>query len=78
VKYRVHYVLTQLKDQKDEVSLSVEKIAELANVSKGSVSYILGELCRGKQIIQIREGRKNHPAAYQVVVPAVEVSQVET
>ena len=79
VKYRVHYVLTQMQDKKGFVSISLDEIAKLANVSRGSVNYILSELARGKQISPVRSansGKKGSPGTYQVVVPAAEVKEV--
>jgi hypothetical protein len=79
VKYRVHYVLTGMKNDKNgEVSLPLEKISELANVSKSSVGYILGELVKGKQISKLRDGKNGSPATYRVDVAAADVSEVET
>lgn len=77
VKHRVHYVMTKMQDKKGFVSLPHEEIAKLANVSRGSVGYILGELCRGKQLSPVRGGKKGAPTTFQVIVPAVEVSKVE-
>jgi hypothetical protein len=78
VKYRVHYVLTEMRDKHCETNISSDRIAELANVSPGSVSYILGELVKGGQIKKISDGKNGKPATYSVMVPAVEVSKAET
>jgi hypothetical protein len=79
VKYRVHLVLTKMQDKRGFVSISIDEIAKLANVSRGSVQYILGELARGKQISPVRGagiGKRGAPATYQVIVPAADIKQV--
>jgi hypothetical protein len=78
VSYRVHYLLTKMQNKHCEASLSHDHIAETANVSRGSVGYILSELVKGGQIKQTSEGKPGKPAVYRIVVPAVEVSEVET
>lgn len=76
VKYRVHLVLTEMQDKNCEVSISIDDIANLANVSKNSVNYILSELCKGRQISKVRDGKKGSPATYRVIVGAVEVRKL--
>ena len=79
VKYRVHYVLTQMQDAKGFVTISRDEIAKLANVSRGSVEYILKELAKGRQISPVRDvgpGKKGSPSVYQVLAPAAEVKEV--
>ena len=77
VKHRVHYVLTQMQDTKGFVTISRDEIAKLANVSRGSVDYILKELVRGRQISPKSTGAKRgSPSVYQVIIPAAEIKQV--
>jgi hypothetical protein len=77
VKYRVHYVLTQMQDKNCESTVSIDEIARIANVSKNSVNYILAELCKGRQISKVRDGKKGAPATYRVNIGAVEIKKVE-
>lgn len=76
VKNRVLTVLTKRQDKKGFVSLPSDEIAKLANISRRSVPYILGELARGKQISPVRGARTSTgpdrrpmPATYQVIAP---------
>ena len=78
VKYRVHYVLTKMQDKHGQTHMSMDEIAKTANVSKNSVNYIIAELCKGRQITKIRDGKKGSPATYQVNVPAAEIQQAAT
>jgi hypothetical protein len=73
VKYRVHLVLTKMQDKHCEAHMTQKEISDLANVSPGSVSYVLSELCKSKQISQIRGGKKGAPASYRVNTPAAEI-----
>lgn len=73
VKYRVHLVLTKMQDKHCEAHMTQKEISDLANVSPGSVSYVLSELCKSKQISQIRGGKKGAPASYRINVPAAEI-----
>lgn len=73
VKYRVHLVLTKMQDKHGEAHMTQKEISELANVSPGSVSYVLSELCKGRQISQVRGGKKGAPASYRINIPAAEI-----
>lgn len=78
VTWRVHFALTQLQDKHCESRISSDELAKLANVSPGSVSYIIGELIRGKQISKVSEGKKGTPSVYRINIAAAEIAKVAT
>jgi hypothetical protein len=72
VRLRIHRILTEkMSARTNEVAIPEESVASLANTSRASVKDILAEMCRDKTIIQVREARKEGPARYQVIRPAV-------
>lgn len=67
VNHRVLRVLTELMDKNSEVQLGNDDIAELANVHKHSVDYILGELKRSNRLRIAKPGAGQRPATYRVL-----------